>query len=537
MKTRVKLFYFIAILLATVACVNLDEVNERIDNHEKRLKSLEQLITSANDNIANLQKLLDAEKNKISIVSYTQIEGGYELVMSDGSKIILKNGNDAKEPIIGVKEENGVLYWTINGEFMLDADGNKIKAEGKDGAAGITPQIRVDRDGYWEISVDGGKTWQAVTDTNGNKVKAKGSDASVDLVIKEEDGQIVIIYNGQTFVVPKGESKPVEPVLEGKEFTEGSGRYYGNWYLALADDGKLQFTWKDPADPAHYETLEIPFNMHKLKDYNITDPKMEEGEYVVAPRPDPSYNMIPMTVIEGGTADFMGQVIITGTYLKEVKPGVDEVSHIVKSGKMKVSYNGDEATFIFDFVSSEGKEIKGYYKGNFKMTNYNDNDKSMPARPWSTLRSNKVLNFKENTACQIYPLRKSILPNINSWLLMIGSAETASDFIMVEFFSGMGDEKEPAPGIYTISKDLKNQTVLPGHQNYARDLVYSWYADMSVKNEFGSPTTVAPLNEGTMTIKKEGDKYTFTFDFKDDAKGTPHSITGMWSGTVQFVDL
>ena len=38
---------------------------------------------------------------------------------------------------IGVKEDNGVYYWTVNGEWLTDENGNKIKAEGLDGAQGI----------------------------------------------------------------------------------------------------------------------------------------------------------------------------------------------------------------------------------------------------------------------------------------------------------------------------------------------------------------------------------------------------------------
>ena len=37
---------------------------------------------------------------------------------------------------IGVKEDNGVYYWTVNGEWLTDENGNKIKAEGLDGAQG-----------------------------------------------------------------------------------------------------------------------------------------------------------------------------------------------------------------------------------------------------------------------------------------------------------------------------------------------------------------------------------------------------------------
>lgn len=47
-----------------------------------------------------------------------------------------KDGTNGHTPSIGVREENGQLHWIINVEFMLDADGNKIPANGQDGKAG-----------------------------------------------------------------------------------------------------------------------------------------------------------------------------------------------------------------------------------------------------------------------------------------------------------------------------------------------------------------------------------------------------------------
>ncbi|MCQ2141340.1 MAG: PL29 family lyase N-terminal domain-containing protein [Bacteroidales bacterium] len=40
------------------------------------------------------------------------------------------NGKDGSTPRIGVKQENGVYYWTVNGSFLLDEYGQKIPASG-----------------------------------------------------------------------------------------------------------------------------------------------------------------------------------------------------------------------------------------------------------------------------------------------------------------------------------------------------------------------------------------------------------------------
>lgn len=203
---------FILLVLSIIfsSCTNLDEIYKRLDDHERRIKSMETLVKNANDNISSIKTLLDAQQKKLSIVSFEELsdKSGYELLMSDGSKITLKNGQNGESPIINVKQDtDGIYYWTLNGEFITDGDGNKIKAEGQDGAIGITPKLRVNTDGYWEVSMDEGKTWTAVLGADGNPVKAVGSDATVDLTITEDENSITIVYDGKTFIIPKN-TKP-----------------------------------------------------------------------------------------------------------------------------------------------------------------------------------------------------------------------------------------------------------------------------------------------------------------------------------------
>ena len=213
----------------------LEEENAKFAAFEELYKSVEKLTNSANSEITSLKGLIDALSNRLSVVSYKELEdkSGYELTMSDGSKITLKHGakgaagKDGKDgaegeagidgitPEISVKlHTDGLLYWTLNGEFLLDADGNMIPAQGKDGKAGkdgkdgadgaqgtpgkdgkdgkdgatgatgaagkdaITPLLRINSDLYWEMSLDGGLKWQLVTDANKRPLKAQGPRGS-----------------------------------------------------------------------------------------------------------------------------------------------------------------------------------------------------------------------------------------------------------------------------------------------------------------------------------------------------------------------
>ena len=47
--------------------------------------------------------------------------------------------------------------------------------------------------------------------------------------------------------------------------------------------------------------------------------------------------------------------------------------------------NGDNYAIDMTFVADNGVEFTLTYNGGITSVNYNDNDESMPARPWATL--------------------------------------------------------------------------------------------------------------------------------------------------------
>ena len=212
--------YPLMILFLLSSCTNLDEVNGRIDDHEKRIKALEQLVKQANDNTAALQALLVKVGQQNTISSYEPLKdgSGYVLTMSDGSKITLKNGKDAPVPAIGIKEDNGVFYWTLNDNYLLDAAGNRVIAKGSDGKAGVTPKLRINKKKQWEVSYDNGASWTPVLDEEGKPVSAVGSSDNTNLTIESDDTYVIIVYNGKTYKIPhSGMVKPTSITLTPKE--------------------------------------------------------------------------------------------------------------------------------------------------------------------------------------------------------------------------------------------------------------------------------------------------------------------------------
>lgn len=187
------------------ACTDLSDVNNRLDDHEVRLTALENQVKNINDNIVNLRALVAAQNDKTAISSYKALEdgSGYVLSMSNGTEIVLKHGTAGSTPVVGVLSHNGELYWSLNGDPILDSEGKPILVNGKEGAPGATPTLRVNADGQWEVSTDGGKTWDLVRDSDGNPTIATGHDGVIPIKItKNGDDTITIEYNGQSFRLP-----------------------------------------------------------------------------------------------------------------------------------------------------------------------------------------------------------------------------------------------------------------------------------------------------------------------------------------------
>lgn len=199
MKKIVNLTWVLLLSLIAVSCTDLSSIYGRIDELEARVTKLEDLMKNAKTRIEALQGLIDAEAGKTSIVEYVEKPYGYDLKMSDGSTLSLMNGRNGKTPNVSVKEMNGTLYWTIDGELMRDPEGQPVRAKAEDGKM---PQLQIVGD-FWQISTDEGVTWRYLLDENGNRVRAKGLDATHTLSITETDAAIVIVFGGKTFTISK----------------------------------------------------------------------------------------------------------------------------------------------------------------------------------------------------------------------------------------------------------------------------------------------------------------------------------------------
>lgn len=217
--------------MTIVACTPFDDsaIWDKFAEHEQRLKDLEKQCEAINEDILKIQSLISAleKQDKITSINVTKDPQGnvlnYIINFSSGETITINNGKDGKDgvaPVIGVYEIDGNYYWCINGEPMLDDAGNPIKAngtDGKDGANGITPQLKIE-DGQWYVSYDNGATWTEIANSGDN-------NSGIITEVTVTDNEVIFtLADGSTIKVPKSEyfedpEQPVDPekVYQDKE--------------------------------------------------------------------------------------------------------------------------------------------------------------------------------------------------------------------------------------------------------------------------------------------------------------------------------
>lgn len=208
-------------LAAASLCACTGDLKDRVDDLETRVTALENKV---NENVSSIAKLADAAAKAVTVESVTSNEDktSYTIKFSDGTTAVLTNGKDGKDgndgkdavaPVVGVKEVDGVLYWTVNGEFLTN-NGAKVPVTGKDGIDGKTPQFKIE-DGKWFVSFDG-KTWEAVTVTGTVEPKLEMTETDTEYVFTL--GETVIrIAKAKAFAI-KVESDAVD-IEPGKTAT------------------------------------------------------------------------------------------------------------------------------------------------------------------------------------------------------------------------------------------------------------------------------------------------------------------------------
>ena len=274
------------------ACHN--DIWEAIDGLDSRVTKLEELCKEMNTNITSLQTIVSVLQSNDFITGIVEIKKngeviGYTITFGKHDPITIYHGQDGKDgadgkdgqdgqngangkdgitPVIGVAQDtDGVYYWTLNGEWLLDDNGNKLPvsgkdgqngtngsngqdgadgkdgqdgedgkdgADGQDGKDGITPQLKIE-DGYWYISYDNGATWTQLGKATGEDGKdgvdgedgkdgqngtdgkdGQDGDSMFQSVTQDENYVYFTLADGTVIKIAKGNGDNVQEETEVK---------------------------------------------------------------------------------------------------------------------------------------------------------------------------------------------------------------------------------------------------------------------------------------------------------------------------------
>ena len=152
----------------------------------------------------------------------------------DGKKIFIpigKDGADGRTLIpVGVQAEDGLYYWKVDGEWLLDDEGNRIRAGATDG---YIPLFEARADSLWWISLDNGVTFEpfaSVEEVAGFGVFKDVEQTASGIILTLWEGNTLELqarspfrmsFDGpvrDTVLIAAGESLPIpyKLVLEGE---------------------------------------------------------------------------------------------------------------------------------------------------------------------------------------------------------------------------------------------------------------------------------------------------------------------------------
>ena len=204
MKKLISILY-IGFTLLLVSCQH-EDIWKELQEHKQRIEQLERQCRELNSNIDALQKILAAIQQNDYVTEVTKIieggsEVGYCLTFAKGGTVTIyyEAGDPAgagAAPSIGIKKaSDGAYYWTSDGEWLTDDNGNMISATVADpDGRYITPQFRV-ADGVWYVSFDNGNSWRKFEES---------TSGCITSVTQDSQFIYLTLYDGTVITIPSG---------------------------------------------------------------------------------------------------------------------------------------------------------------------------------------------------------------------------------------------------------------------------------------------------------------------------------------------
>ena len=269
----------LGLALSCLACSKYDDsaLYNLIAKLDQRLVAVEEHVKKANEDIKTLKDLVSAASQGKTITEVKKTDEGYDLTFSDKQVISIKMGRDGMDghsPKISVALDGGVYYWQLDGKWLLDTQGQKVRVSGETGPQGIpgkegatgpqgipgkdgatgpqgipgkdgkTPKLRINA-GKWEVAY-GNNDWipvMVVSSGTSGATTVEGLDLFKN--IKETDKEVVItLKSGGTIKLSKQTSTPSNPLQPGEVISNPNNPFNGKnivWDEISSDNYKLSY--------------------------------------------------------------------------------------------------------------------------------------------------------------------------------------------------------------------------------------------------------------------------------------------------------
>ncbi len=300
-----KFFMLLAVAIVGISmtgCYDDDALWNEMESVKNRVTTLEEAVQKTNGDLTALQTIVSALQKNVYVSEVNQSANGYVIKFTDGKTATITNGtNGVDAPVISIKQdEDGKFYWTQDGEWLL-IDGEKVLANGENGKDAVAPQVRINETSKeWEISTDGGETW------NSTGVTAEGKNTESNSLFKSVD--------------TSNDEYVVFTLADDTEFK-----------LVRYDESMPLFTIIDAPEVAQVEygkSVKFAVNANNIKDYTIYAPEgwrvsyAEDSLSVTAPAKDLCHFskegvIAIMIVSEAGKSAIVKLNVMAGEWVEE----------------------------------------------------------------------------------------------------------------------------------------------------------------------------------------------------------------------------
>lgn len=139
------LVLLLTVIAALSGCMQNDlaEIRREQATLAARISAIEKWQALVNDNIAGLQSIINAQSDNDYVTSVTPLTdgSGYVINFVKSGAVTIRNGEQGiagATPQISAKEDNGIYYWTLNGDY-LRVDGKRLRVTGEPATAPTSP--------------------------------------------------------------------------------------------------------------------------------------------------------------------------------------------------------------------------------------------------------------------------------------------------------------------------------------------------------------------------------------------------------------